>query len=96
VPFNPPLTTDETGSVAFALRTSGLAPGSYTVTIMVGDNQVSLAQAISVSTSFTLDESAPLRSDEGSSAPLQDVPATVQPAQSEAAEQSLYLPLVVR
>jgi hypothetical protein len=94
LPFEPPLTTDETGAVVFLLRTSGLAPGTYVVGITVDDQQVSSTQTLS--TSITLDENAALRGEEDSSATALDVPTTVQPVQPETEEQRLYLPLVAR
>jgi hypothetical protein len=96
LPFDPPLVTDNTGTVGFMLSTSGLAPGVYKVTITAGDEQVSLAQVISTNTSILLDEAASLRTDEDRSAPMLPVPTTVQPTQPEAEGQRVYLPLVIR
>jgi hypothetical protein len=92
--FTPALSTDDTGTVIFMLRTTGLAPGQYTVTIRVGDSLVSLAEAHESSKEITLRDSGLLHETGTESVlPMMDVPDTVRPA-SDTTE--VYLPLVNR
>jgi hypothetical protein len=92
--FTPALSTDDTGTVIFMLRTTSLAPGRYIVTIRVGDSSVSLAEAHESSTEITLRDNGLLHETGAESAlPVMDVPDTVRPPSDTTV---VYLPLVNR
>jgi hypothetical protein len=83
-------TVNASGDITFVVLTSGVAaPGLYRMTLRV---PVAVAQVGDLSTQYTLDADAPLRTvPDTVTAPTFNVPATIDPV-----EQQIYLPLVRR